>query len=295
MSEPTENVWNIVGNDQQFEHSCLYINDKSFFTQYHPRYQINVLQWCLWYVGSSTKAFAQEKFESFSRKQWAFNRIKTMYEHLPKDIWRELVHMNTGYSNKCKTIHYFSRNGYSIEPYHLDSINKWFDEVNGRFTYTYSKDEYGYTPGDYVEFHRKRSELFRKKVKDRVDKLVKKYHYLENKLREFLAIKTMKEFYEGLKLVNNIDTFYEQDDVRKQIVDILKVRLESHIIHETLFKDELTLVEKKEELLNRGLSQCSNHLWIINAYRKIISGTIEGILIERIIEAKKITIYKNFS
>lgn len=293
MTKQIENVWNIICDDELLTHYCLNPPNEQFFTAYHPKYKINVLQWCLWYIGSSTNAFnsfPSARFGNMNRKDWAFDRIRILHENLSRKIWRDLVHMNTEYSNKCKTVHYFFRNCHIIDKIHLDYINKWLDEVDGRMTYTYSADEYGHTPKEYINFHKERSRIFKKKWKERIDNLVKKYHFYENNLRLSLDIPTMKDFYEGLKEVNNTDDIYEDIGTRIQIVEILKIRIEAYIIHENLFNDRLKEIEKKEESLNRGLTQMSNHLWMINAYRKLIKGTTEGNIIENFIKNKKLSI-----
>jgi len=291
-TEP-DNIWDIFKNESEFIKQCRTNKNKEFFIEYHPTFRLTILQWCLWYVGSGIRAFFKIKFGKHSRKDWAFHKIFLMHEHLPKEIWHALVHCPTGFSDKCKTIHYFARNCYTIDKEQLDQINLWFDEVGGRFTYTYNRDEYGYTPGNYVEFHRKRHEIFRDKAKQKVDPLVQKYHYQENILRDMLEKDLMTEFYDYLKELNETPFVFDDIEIRKKILEIAKIRIESHLIHESLFNDELSKIEKTEESNKRGLTQISNHLWIINIYRKLIKDTFEGKILETFIIKKKINIYKS--
>jgi len=287
-------VWNLFKNEQEFIARCQSATDDDidFFKTLHPTFQVNLLQWCLWNVGSGIRAFNKVKYGSYNRKQWAYHKIQILHDYLPIQIWKELVHSSTGFSNRCKSIHYFTRNTYSIDKDHLDKINRWFDEVNGRFMYSHSVDEYGYTPGQYVEFHRKRSEIFKSRAKDKVDIIVRKYHDLEINLCEELHFNNILDFYEALKNISNnsFDDIKIDNTIRKKILEITKMRIESHLIHENLFNDELSKVEKKEEELKRGLSQMTNHLSIIKSYRNILEKTYEGTIIDNILKIKKITI-----
>lgn len=293
MENDIVTIWSVLKNEPLLIKYCKENNDKEFFTVLHPDFNINVLQWLLWYVGSGVRSFVQVKYGSFSRKDWAFHKIEILYNNLSKEIWKELVHSSTGFSNKCKTIHYFTRNAYTIDIKHLEEINKMFDSVNGRFAYSHIADEYGYTPGKYVEFHRKRQEIFRKKAKTKVDNMVKKYHELESSLKNELHLSTMIEYYDEIKERSNQGFIENNPIIRKKIIDIIKSRIEVFLIHENLFNDELTKIEKEEEKLNRGLSQVSNHSWIINAYKNIIKGTNEEKIINNYLSIKKINLYND--
>jgi len=283
--EEPKTIWEVFKHDQIFINYLTAQKDIQFYTSIHPSMQINLLQWFLWYIGSGVRAFNEVLHGNFSRKDWAFHKIDLMHKYLPKEIWKELVHSSTGYSDKCKTIHFFARNAYSVKPEHLDAINTWLDEVNGRFCYSHFPDDYGYLPGEYVSFHRKRQEVFRKRGKNRIDPLVKKYHDLEVKIRDYIDTR-----YGDIKIVGNSNTVIDDTNIRKLMVESAKVRIESHIIHENIFNDELSIIEKVEEKSNRGLSQNSNHLWMIKTYRKLIKDTPEGIILENFIKAKKVNI-----
>jgi len=275
-------IWDIFKNEYLFIQSLRERKDKEFFLSFHPKMQISILQWLLWYVSSGVKTFTFVKHGNYSRKDWAFHKIKLMHDNLPRETWKAIVNLSTGFSDKCKTIHFFTRNAYSVDKEQLDMINIWFDEVNGRFAYSHLPDEYGYTPEEYVNFHRKRQEIFRKKAKPKIDHIVKQYRILEYDLRDYMQVN-----YEEMLQLGNVDIFIEDANIRKKIVDITKLRIESHLIHENIFKDELSMIEKNEEAANRGLSQRTNHLWMIRAYRKIIKGTPEGLILENFIKIKK--------
>ena len=60
-----------------------------------------------------------------------------------------------------------------------------------------------------------------------------------------------------------------------------KARIDSHILHDKIFgNDELSKIEKLEEAKGHGLSQMTNHLWIVNMYLIILRDTIEGKLLD---------------
>lgn len=290
--ETYDSVWDIIKNEQLLIISCRKQN-KEFFTKYHPEQNINVLQWFLRYIGSGVRAFVQVKYGNYNRKEWAFHKVEILHDNLPTSIWSELVHASTGFSKKCKTIHYFTRNAYTVNKNHLHQINLWFDEVKGRFTYTHLPDEYGYTPGEYVDLHRKRQEVFRKrnnKHQGEIDELVKKYHDLECDLAESFNCQNRNEFYNALKILGNSEIKEEDINVCKKILEIAKIRIKSHCIHDSMFDDELKVIERSEELQNRGLSQMSNHLWIIKAYMNILKDTPQGKLLDEFIKAKGVVI-----
>lgn len=293
MTQTEADIWKVLNNDKQLIEYCQSNINIDNFLEYHPTFRINIIQWCLWYIGSGVRSFSHVKFGEHSRKEWAFHKIDILHKYLPKNIWKELVHSSTGFSNKCKTYHYFTRNAYTVEPCHLDKINEWFDEVNGRFLYTHVKDEYGYTPVNYVEFHRKRQEIFRKKIKPKADVLVQKYHVLEENLKECEGFDSIVEYHDGIRKLSYQKYVENNLDKRKKIVEIIKLRIEAHLLHHNLFNDELSEIEKKEEECNRGLSQTSNHKWIIKAYISLLEGTPEEKRINLYLNFKKITIYND--
>lgn len=258
---------------------------KKLLCSYHDTLDITVLQWLLWYVGSGVRAYAQNSHGPYSRKDWAYHKISLIKKHTTPELWKALVHTPTGFESKCSTIHFFSRHAYTVDKNQLDDINKWLDDCNGRFRYSHSLDEYGFEPGEYVNFHRKRQALFRKKAKKNVDGLVKVYHSLENNVKkrwEFgkQFLKTNKEnYWEWLKEVSNNGnqmTYKVPEEMRKELYSSAVARIQSHLIHKNLFKDALTKVEQEEEKKGRGFSQMHNHLWIIKTYSLILRGTTEG-------------------
>ena len=68
--------------------------------------------------------------------------------------------------------------------------------------------------------------------------------------------------------------------IRIRILEAAKARIESHLLHEKLFgSDELSKIEKLEESRGHGLSQMTNHLWIVNMYMIVLRNTEEGKLL----------------
>jgi hypothetical protein len=272
-------IWSVI-NDDKLLAEILQKCDAEFILELHREFNITVLQWLLWYVGSGIKAYTHVKYGLYNRKDWAFHKINIIHTNLPKELWSKLVHAPTGFSKKCTTIHFFTRNGYSVEPHHLDSINAWFDEVNGRFLYKQITDEYGITPGLYVDMHRKRNEIFRKKAKSKVDVIVKKYHAIEEDI--ILIWKNdincpQDDYYEWLKYVASNDTIWDIPIVmRKKILESGKLRIESHLLHSKIFDDRLVEIEKAEEAAKRFFSQTTNHCLILKSYQKLLEGTFEG-------------------
>ena len=305
MAANNGSIWNHLKRDQNVITFCISLSlddpeeAKQKLCEYHPDFQITVLQWLLWYVGSGVRAYAHTSKGPYSRKEWAFHKIKLIKENTHPDLWKALVHTPTQFEKKCSTIHFFSRHAYTVEKIHLNYINQWLDDCNGRFRYSHCLDEYGYEPGDYVNFHRKRQELFRKKVKKEVDELVKKYHSLEENIknmwktgRQYLNT-TQTTYWEWLKEVSangNKITYKIPLVMRKDLLEAAIARINSHVIHDQLFKDELREIEKKEEKKGRGFSQGNNHLWIIKTYCLILSGTLEGESLEKFAKLKKVDI-----
>ena len=78
--------------------------------------------------------------------------------------------------------------------------------------------------------------------------------------------------------------------MRKDLLEAAIARINSHVIHDQLFKDELREIEKKEEKKGRGFSQGNNHLWIIKTYGLILRGTSEGKSLEKFAKLKKVDI-----
>ena len=152
------NIWDYINSDTKLI-DYLQTCDRNSLCSYHSHFNITVLQWLLWYIGSGIRAYTVKN--NISRKDWAFLKIELIKSSLTKVIWKKLVHTSTGFSDKCSTIHFFTRNAYTVDNSHLAMINNWLDECNGRFKYAYVKDEYGYKPGEYVNFHRVRQEKFR--------------------------------------------------------------------------------------------------------------------------------------
>ena len=305
MATNNGSIWNYLNRDCNVISFCMSLSHdepeeaKQKLCEYHPDFQITVLQWLLWYVGSGVRAYAQTSKGPYSRKEWAYHKIELIKKYTPPDLWKALVHTPTQFEKKCSTIHFFSRHAYTVEKTHLNNINIWLDDCNGRFRYSHCLDEYGYEPGDYVNFHRKRQALFRKKVKKEVDELVKKYHSLEENIknmwktgRQYLNT-TQTTYWEWLKEVsaNGNNVKYKIPLVmRKDLLEAAIARINSHVIHDQLFKDELREIEKKEEKKGRGFSQGNNHLWIIKTYSLILSGTLEGKSLEKFAKLKKVDI-----
>lgn len=290
-------IWDCLGDDNRLVSFCNSIPDTDFLLAYHPVYNITVLQWLLWYIGSGTRTFNTLKNNSkYSRKDWALHKLRLIFTNIGEELWRLLVHTPTGFSNRCTTIHFFARNSYKLNIDHLDEVNGMLDKVEGRFMYKNRKDEYGYTPGQYVLFHAERRERFKKKGKSIVDKIMVEYRQLEKKFSdqwlstlEFLD--TEKNYYfdwlkeVGMKKDVCINLPIE---MRKLILKICKLRIDSHMIHDKIFQDKLSEVEKMEEKSNRNLTQNSNHLWIIKTYLSIISGTYEAKILENFIKIRRI-------
>jgi len=289
--ENDESLWDCLKNDIKLKYVCQNILDINYFTKIHDEFKINVLQWLLWHIGSGIRTFSQIKFGNHSRKDWAFHKIEILHENLPKEIWSKIVHSSTGYNKLCKTIHFFTRHAYTVDKNQLDMINTWFDEVNGRFAYSHMRDEHGYTPGDYVNFHRNRQEIFRKKVKKIVDPLVKKYHVIEDELRnnwKKYIVSDFDNYYDWLKDIKEGVEYDFPAEFRQKIMEIAKYRIDSHVIHETYLRDEISAIEKIEEEAKRGLSQNTNHLWIVKIYQIILDKTKEGIFLNNYLKSKKI-------
>lgn len=284
-NDDDNSIWSNLSNDSKFV-SFVANCKKEKLIEYHRDFNITILQFLLWYIGSGIRSFQRKKNDIFSRKDWAFHKLKLLKNNVSSESWNELVHTPTGFDKKCSTVHFFARNGYTIEMDHLDKINNWLDEVNGRFKYTNKLDEYRYKPGDYVQMHRDRQKIFRNKVKKDVDILKKKYHTIEINLCKIWEsgkkyLKTDADnFYEWLKEVSTNDekTIYTLPEImRKGLFEAGKARYESHKYHTKIFKnDKLSIIEKKEEEKGRGLSQNTNHLWIINTFKLLLSGTKEG-------------------
>jgi len=264
-------IWDYLNSDNkliEYLQSC----DRNSLCSYHSNFNITILQWLLWYIGSGIRAYTIKKKGHYSRKEWAFYKINLLKNTLTKILWKKLVHTSTGFSDKCSTIHFFTRNAYSVDNKHLDIINKWLDECNGRFKYAYIKDEYGYKPGEYVNFHRIRQEKFRNNIKSEVDYLTNIYHRFEQNIKN-----TNIDFFDFLKEISNNIT----ENIRKQLFEAGKARIDSHILHNNLFgNDELSKIEKLEETKGHGLSQMTNHLWIVNMYLIILRDTEEGKLLD---------------
>lgn len=305
MVSDSDTIWHNLNSDKKLVEFCKNLMDEDEDTArkklclFHPDFKITVLQWLLWYVGSGIRAYMQTSKGFYSRKDWAFHKISLIKMHTPPHLWKELVHTQTGFEKKCSTIHFFCRHAYVVKKLQLDYINKWLDDCNGRFKYSHCLDEYGYEPGDYVNFHRKRQQIFKKKCKKEVDMLVKKYHHLEDKIKSRWEtgknyLNTNKDnYWEWLKEVsNNGEEFlYKIPEVmRKELYDAAIARINSYLIHKGLFQDELSFIEKEEEKKGRGFSQMSNHLWIIKTYYLILIGTKEGKSLAEFAKLKKIDI-----
>lgn len=305
MASSGDTIWANLNNDYNVTAFCRNLKNederaaKKKLCVYHPDFQITVLQWLLWYVGSGVRAYAQTSKGPYSRKDWAYHKISLIKKYTPSHLWKALVHTPTGFEKKCSTIHFFSRHAYTVEKTQLNDINKWLDECDGRFRFSHCLDEYGYEPGDYVNFHRKRQAIFKKKGKKEVDMLVKKYHALEGNIRtrwetgrQYLNT-SQTDYWEWLKEVsNNGDkiTYKVPAEMRKELLEAATARIESHLIHKGLFQDELTAVENQEEKKGRGFSQMNNHLWIIKTYYLILRGTQEGKSLATLAKAKKVDI-----
>ena len=305
MASNGDNIWSNLNNDNSVITFCLSLGHMDFaeakkkLCGYHPDFQITVLQWLLWYVGSGVRAYAQTSKGPYSRKEWAFHKIELIKKYTPPDMWKALVHTPTGFEKKCSTIYFFSRHAYTVEKNQLNNINQWLDDCSGRFRYSHTRDEYGYEPGDYVDFHRKRQALFKKKAKKDVDVLVAKYHSLEDNVKNLWTIgrqylnTQQTDYWEWLKEVSSNGeqiTYKIPFQMRKDLLESAKARINSHVIHDQLFQDELRHIEKMEEKKGRGFSQGSNHLWIIKTYRLILRGTLEGKSLENFAKLKKVDI-----
>lgn len=275
-------IWDYINSDTKLI-DYLQTCDKSSLCTYHIHFKITVLQWLLWYIGSGIRAYTFKKNNKSSRKEWAFLKIELIKSSLSKVLWKKLVHTPTGFSEKCSTIHFFTRNAYTVDNSHLKMINSWLDECNGRFKYAYIKDEYGYKPGEYVNFHRIRQEKFRNYIKKDVDNLTNIYHKLENKIKDIWGDNNL-DFFEWLKEIvmdpphlRENDSYISAAKIRLKILEAAKARIESHLLHDKLFgSDELSKIEKLEESRGHGLSQMTNHLWIVNMYIVILRNTEEG-------------------
>ena len=65
--------------------------------------------------------------------------------------------------------------------------------------------------------------------------------------------------------------------IRIRILEAAIARIESHLLHDKLFGgDELSKIEKLEEARGHGLSQMTNHFWIVNMYLIVLRNTEEG-------------------
>jgi hypothetical protein len=249
----------------------------------------------LWYIGSGIRAYTIKKKNNLSRKEWAFLKIEIIKSTLTKVLWKKLVHTPTGFSQKCSTIHFFTRNAYTVDNSHLGMINNWLDECNGRFKYAYIKDEYGYKPGEYVNFHRIRQDKFRKYIKPKVDNLTNIYHKLENQIKSLWENNNL-DFFDWLKEIatdppdlGENDAYIGTSKIRIRILEAAKARIESHMLHNNLFGgDELSKIEKLEEARGHGLSQMTNHLWIVNMYMIVLRNTEEGKLLAEYMSMQKI-------
>ena len=276
------NIWDYINSDAKLI-DYLQTCDRHSICSYHSHFNITILQWLLWYIGSGIRAYTIKKKNNYSRKDWAFFKIEIIKNSLTKVLWKKLVHTPSGFSDKCSTIHFFTRNAYTVDNKHLAMINNWLDECNGRFKYAYVRDEYGYKPGEYVNFHRIRQEKFRNYIKPKVDNLTNIYHKLENQIKNVWEINNL-DFFDWLKEIATEppdigkDVIYiESEKIRMKILDAAKARIDSHMLHNKLFgSDELSKIEKLEETRGHGLSQMTNHLWIVNMYMIILRNTAEG-------------------
>lgn len=295
MQDDTYNsIWNILGANKVLIDFCIFYPYPNFFLEYHPVFNLTVLQWLLWFVARGVKTYSIIKEGNYSKKDWAFNKISILHKFLPPDIWKALVNMPAGFNNKCKTIHFFTRNTHHIDKEYLSKIIEWLDEANGRKPFYQTPDEYGYTPAEYIYFHKKRNQLFVSKYKKIVDPLVNKYHELEGEIMLMLNFSNMFQYYEWLKLVSEQDILIQNDDLINKAWEIARLRIESHYLHNNVFDDELANVEKKEENLKRGLTLISNHLWMIKAYKCILKGTIKEKLFNNLLESKNLELIYNF-
>ena len=275
-------IWDYINSDTKLI-DYLQTCDRNSLCSYHSHFNITILQWLLWYIGSGIRAYTIKKKNNYSRKDWAFYKIEIIKSSLTKVLWKKLVHMPSGFSDKCSTIHFFTRNAYTVDNKHLAMINNWLDECNGRFKYAYVRDEYGYKPGEYVNFHRIRQEKFRNHIKTDVDNLTNIYHRLENQIKN-IWINNNLDFFDWLKEIAtcslDIDDkkiYIESDKIKGKILEAGKARIDSHILHDKLFgSDELSKIEKLEEKKGHGLSQMTNHLWIVNMYLVVLKNTAEG-------------------
>jgi len=283
-------IWDYINSDTKLI-DYLQTCDRNSLCSYHSHFNITILQWLLWYIGSGIRAYTIKKKNNYSRKDWAFYKIEIIKSSLTKVLWKKLVHMPSGFSNKCSTIHFFTRNAYTVDNKHLAMINNWLDECNGRFKYAYIRDEYGYKPGEYVNFHRIRQEKFRNHIKVDVDNLTNIYHKLENQIKN-IWINNNLDFFDWLKEIAtcspDIDDkkiYIESDKIKGKILEAGKARIDSHILHDKLFgNDELSKIEKLEEKKGHGLSQMTNHLWIVNMYLIVLKNTAEGKLLAEYME-----------
>ncbi len=287
-------IWNILGANKVLIDFCLFYPYPEFFLEYHPIFKLTVLQWLLWFVARGVKTYSVIKEGNYSKKDWAFNKISILHKFLPPDTWKILVNMPTGFNNRCKTIHFFTRNTHHVEKDYLAQIVEWLDEANGRKPYYQTPDEYGYTPAEYIYFHKKRNQLFVSKYKKIIDPIVLKYHELEEDVIKILNFTNMFQYYEWLKIVSEQDVRIENDVLINKAWEIAKLRIESHYLHNNVFDDELARVEKNEETQKRGLTQISNHLWMIKAYGNILKGTTKEKLFNHLIETKNLILTYNF-
>ena len=289
-------VWLHINCDTDCRNFLLGCNKKELCMQ-HPTFNITVLQWLLWYTGSGVRAFAQHKNGGYTRKEWAFHKIGLIKKYLDSSLWRALVHTHAGFDKKCTTFHFFARNCYTIDCHQLNTINKWLDEADGRTQYQYDTDEYGLKPSEYVALHKNRQNKFRKHIKNKVDPLVDKYHNIEVNLKALWDIgknalgTNATDYWEWLKEVaangNNV-TYKLPQSFRTGVLESARARIASHVYHDSLFNDRLSEIEKEEENKGRGLSQTTNHLWIIRTYQVLLRNTPEGLLLQQCLKSKKI-------
>lgn len=286
------NIWECLRNDYMIVHACKTVEDSAFFTHYHDTFNITVVQWLLWYIGSGARTFRYKKYGDHNRKDWAMFKLRLIHDNLPADLWKTLVKTPTGFSPKCTTIHFFTRNSAFIEKEeHLKSINNWLDEAGARITY--AKDEYGYTPTNYLYFREQRKQKFLA-CKDQIDGFVNEYHKLENELDNMLKkLKCNHDyFFDWLKEIGETNEIGLEvtPELRSLILKICKARVNSHALHENIFgKDQLSRVEKLEEESNRSISQQNNHLWIIRTYRLIIAGSLQEKYLNEHMKFKKVS------
>jgi len=286
-------IWDYINSDTKLI-DYLQTCDRMSLCTYHNHFNITVLQWLLWYIGSGIRAYTIKKKNNLSRKDWAFLKIEIIKSSLTKVLWKKLVHTSTGFNQKCSTIHFFTRNAYTVDNTHLAMINNWLDECNGRFKYAYAKDEYGYKPGEYVNFHRIRQEKFRNYIKPRVDNLTNIYHKLENQIKSLWEDNNL-DFFEWLKEIatdppdlGENESYIGNSKIRIKLLEAAKAPNDSHLLHDKLFgSDELSKIEKLEESRGHGLSQMTNHMWIVNMYIVVLRNTEEGKLLAEYIAKNK--------